>query len=824
MDEKENNKAEDLLIKDSINDEEDLKIKDIPQLNDNQNEQKENENEKKVSNNIECIPLINKEISSEDKKAKEELKSILNNLRENLDKEENKNIEEIYEKHLKKELITNRKLKKEGLCSGKKCLFFIFCVISPIFTIINLIGVFQIISIMKIIFKVFKLSFTCFLFESCSNTEYHDFFNFYFKESLTEPIDYNLMMVMGFLGNILLRISGFTISTILFNSLNVGSLFMIYNFKFESYNEITLKYNFFQILYIFVCYALLFFGVGCSALLSQQILLDSLSKYNKFESESVDENQINDLEQNKKNDLTFFFMVCLTTIIGYYLKYILNIFTAKFFTEGSNIIYYYFLLTSLIYISSIGLSLIFYFILKCVFQENKQNKGDKSEYTICQVCGYLIYKEEKVNKYRTIQTPKCECLRLSCKTINTCCNQSICDFICCQSDDSYEEDKFHCCFESCYTCDCCLKKKNEKKCCECCDCKEISTENNDDYDIPKDIVFYYCYKEKRKQKWFHMFINNETQIKLTKIMMNYFILQFTTIEFEKIYYRNLTELQNEKDYIIKNLLNLKKVMTTTIIHTSIIILFFYITISWGRFFNEDQTDNKNIGQTEDIQQLSKEILEGANIILPFNSIFSVIFTIICFLEGIDLNNIIKDDSDYNNYIYIPIIMNKFFYFTFTYYCIKIAEEEKGFDLVSGSTLISLYLSIWNVFFQYVLNLLPDNILLIIQMIPSVIITLIICYFFFYNLFCRGIFWRTFFYIFFYFFACGGIWFFKCCECCSCCRCCKCFETKENFDKCCDCGIFNKCCEHEELVNKIKGKIPDLKEYLRKIKKKFKKNK
>ena len=265
-------------------------------------------------------------------------------------------------------------------------------------------------------------------------------------------------------------------------------------------------------------------------------------------------------------------------------------------------------------------------------------------------------------------------------------------------------------------------------------------------------------------------------------------------------------------------------MTTTIIHTSIIILFFYITISWGRFFNEDQIDNKNIGQTEDIQQLSKEILEGANIILPFNSIFSVIFTIICFLEGIDLNNIIKDDSDYNNYIYIPIIMNKFFYFTFTYYCIKIAEEEKGFDLVSGSTLISLYLSIWNVFFQYVLNLLPDNILLIIQMIPSVIITLIICYFFFYNLFCRGIFWRTFFYIFFYFFACGGIWFFKCCECCSCCRCCKCFETKENFDKCCDCGIFNKCCQHEELVNKIKGKIPDLKEYLRKIKKKFKKNK
>ena len=125
MDEKENNKAEDLLIKDSINDEEDLKIKDIPQLNDNQNEQKENENEKKVSNNIESIPLINKEISSVDKNAKEELKSILKKLRKDLKKEENKNIEEIYEQYLRKPLITNRKIKKEGLLSKKNC-FFLF--------------------------------------------------------------------------------------------------------------------------------------------------------------------------------------------------------------------------------------------------------------------------------------------------------------------------------------------------------------------------------------------------------------------------------------------------------------------------------------------------------------------------------------------------------------------------------------------------------------------------------------------------------------------------------------------------------------------------
>ena len=40
-------------------------------------------------------------------------------------------------------------------------------------------------------------------------------------------------------------------------------------------------------------------------------------------------------------------------------------------------------------------------------------------------------------------------------------------------------------------------------------------------------------------------------------------------------------------------------------------------------------------------------------------------------------------------------MNKFFYFTLIYYSLSISEDNKGFELISGSTLTSVYLLIWN---------------------------------------------------------------------------------------------------------------------------------
>ena len=100
-------------------------------------------------------------------------------------------------------------------------------------------------------------------------------------------------------------------------------------------------------------YLFLSVGIGGSALLPQQILLDFFYKYqNKNEINdknniNIQSEQNNNQDSNKKNldynntsnenrkrDLNFFFIVCLTTILGYYLKYLLDIFLAVIFKDS----------------------------------------------------------------------------------------------------------------------------------------------------------------------------------------------------------------------------------------------------------------------------------------------------------------------------------------------------------------------------------------------------------------------------------------------------------------------------------------------------------
>ena len=165
---------------------------------------------------------------------------------------------------------------------------------------------------------------------------------------------------------------------------------------------------------------------------------------------------------------------------------------------------------------------------------------------------------------------------------------------------------------------------------------------------------------------------------------------------------------------------------------------------------------------------------------------------------------------------IPIIMNKFYYFSFTFYCVKSSNKEKQ-DLISGSFIISFYLFIWTILFKYIIiNFIPDTILIIIQIVfSSIICTIILIHIIIKNCCFKGMFWRTFFYLFFFIFACGGIWFFgcECCICPKCCTCCKYFATKEDFDKCCNCGRYDNCCVHELSFEKfeIQSKCKRLRE-------------
>ena len=72
-------------------------------------------------------------------------------------------------------------------------------------------------------------------------------------------------------------------------------------------------------------------------------------------------------------------------------------------------------------------------------------------------------------------------------------------------------------------------------------------------------------------------------------------------------------------------------------------------------------------------------------------------------------------------------MNKFYYLTLNYYCLYLSEALKGFELISGSTLISIYIMVWNVIIEAIKRIDKLYILYIIQIIfvsiPSLIIGL-----------------------------------------------------------------------------------------------------
>ena len=181
-------------------------------------------------------------------------------------------------------------------------------------------------------------------------------------------------------------------------------------------------------------------------------------------------------------------------------------------------------------------------------------------------------------------------------------------------------------------------------------------------------------------------------------MIEYFVVQLITIGFEKQYekYKNLTI--HRRSFII--------------IFVSTFILFFYLTLSFAKYLRENfskytDEDNSKKGKKEIISQISNDILNGTHGIFVFNGVFSLIFSSF-YLASI--SNEVKSFffEDNLNYIFIPILMNKFYYFTLNYYCLYTSEETKKFEIISGSSLISFYILIWNVAMLILKSIIPDE--------------------------------------------------------------------------------------------------------------------
>ena len=817
----------------------------------------EEKKEKEKINIEETEPLkdSNNQEMSEEEKEKQYLIKILHKIEAQLNREENKNkdLANVYGEIMNKEEEEDKSsIRKEFdlKWDSKKyrCLLhFMFLFLLPIFTSVNLVGIFQILSIMNVLYEACWKSIICYFgFESEEEDyQFYNFYGYYIKEALDEGFDFDLMATMAFLGALLYKYSGFIYSSSFFLAINIISITLLITF-YNEYKETNERYNLGKIIYLGICYILLFIGAGSSALFSQNILKDSYFKYREFlkkKNEKKEEEKDDEIDvlpeeyqtekkeeaEEDKNSSVYFFLICITSIFGFLGKYALNIVISnqkynfdsqynitdiieknitnltedemKILTDAHNAIFNHdrilFCITFGIYCFFIILSLILFSCFNCIFEKEQNVKTETLDTTrICRLCGYTIYsnqfsnseldedktEQNKEEENEEVKKGICTTIKLICNcfvyclckfwewiklfiySIKNCCDEIICGYFCCG-------------------------KKNAK----CCCCVCLGDLDEKEYGI-QERCFCYCYQGQRKLRWFNKLIRNETQKKLMPIMIQFFILQLTTIAFEKMY-----DDLNEDEY------NNFEEFNNAIFHIGFfvgtLILFFYLSISFGTLFNHLKNDQFFVEIKGLVETVSNEILNGQYGILIFNAFYSLYISINFLLKGTD-----AEDNSIKKYILVPVFMNKFYFFTFTNVASLYTDGEEGIELISFSTLISIYLSIWDFIIGSITDNIPINGLLIIQIAFSSLVVLVTIVVIIVVLFCLPFFWFALCYMlsFICFFTCGGLWF------------CKCFQKRNFYETaCCKCcnkknTLSRKCfeklskCIGEKNMQKLKG--------------------
>ena len=579
-----------------------------------------------------------------------------------------------------------------------------------------------------------------------------------------------------------------------------------------------------------------------------------VSKKNKVElkrSNDIIVKMEEDLKYNENNKFDSFLLVSISIVLGFFGKYILNIILDKYLQNNnkynnvnefiSKKIFFNYIF--IIYISSIVISIILYSIFSCcVFIIKKKKVKEENSYRICNFCGYILYTQDIATQNRSKECCCWEHLKLCEETFQYCCNRTIANALFCSDKKTYDDE---CCF-----------------CCKCC----CGCEHNEEHYEKKNEFFCYCYQAERKHRWMEKFITNEAIGKITPFLFGYYLSQTTIIGFNNLY-ENKENIKNKENKENKEY-NEKNSYRFLFIFVGSLSLFFYLTYSVGRynyFFNKnngntdnENKDNKNKNnkikyntnkdekngyknkdkkkdnrnkENETISEISNVILAGILSIIIFNSIFSII------LSYNLLNENDKSDNFWvkNEFILIPILLNKLYYCTLMHYCLEIYEKNKEYFLISTSTLVSIYLYLWNKIYNLIKGYLNINALYIIQIIFSGVVLfpfILIAIFFIIHSIISGYCFYLFF-IFLSYFLCGHIWFFKlydyldknnfklrfCGICnlnpdkfiyCSCgklgsycdsnnkfyCQCCFYYGYEENCcdcTECCDYTISCKCC-------------------------------
>ena len=329
--------------------------------------------------------------------------------------------------------------------------------------------------------------------------------------------------------------------------------------------------------------------------------------------------------------------------------------------------------------------------------DNNNNSliNDKKEYTLCNICGFFYFSEhidlrkEDLSCCKKFGICLSEFFCLNFITLLDCCNITLCyiiNLICCKGKD---------------ICKCCCRYDQKKY-------NKISED------------FCFCYKQKRKYRWLHDYLTSNIHKEIFPYILEYIFLGLTVIGLDKnlVEYKYRIKLtpqnyENYFDFSSDKLLDVLDKSKFFFIIIFTLIIFFKFSSKFGK-----EKPNERVNE----EDYSYSILKGIHIILFINSIISLIFSSIYF-TGI---------KNFDDYIAIPILIYKCFDLILNYYCTCLCQLSIDDDAIfSGSILVAIYISIWNLIY-YLIQIMVENdvILFIIQSVISIIIIIFYIFFMF----------------------------------------------------------------------------------------------
>ena len=661
---------------------------------------------------------------------REEKISLLKNKKDNLLKE----LKKINERLEKSDTINEFLIKQINECVNEKenpitikdkCLtFFIIKIIGTIFVTLYLIGVFEIINMMNAVLEEITSSIRLFFIKENDEQRtdfYHNFINFAIQIPSFSPF-----YLSSLLSNILMNVFEFYFLTIIVIAICILTIcFGINNFSFHDKTLLEENYTLKEFLSLILIYLCFYISIGFVALVPFDIIQEGFKKYDQKKSNDLkkmldhftakvyakehaeeegygddeekykeklielkevqkkrDENMKENILNKKAKDLDLNERIYYNLLLdykmeinGFLLFYLISMTISSIFVIIYNRIFllnyseYNRNIKSLYYILSFSvpmiLSLFFYKVYTLVFGEENTTQNKKID--IIKFGGYIIYQEKYIS------------------------NENCCCSLCSDCSESLEKLNYGCC---CQLCSCTYICKS-LICCKC-SCDNNIREKIATNDVNKEKICV-VYKINGICSWLTSLLTNPRILIFVPML---YIINSLNIAFPSV-------IAEDSDNI--------KTITLNIITLSSRFIFFIINYFGGKALNV-------FFQTLEEKKDFYIIIYGIVLILIFESIFSAIISIFINFDLISGN--LRDyliTISIESTEYMEIVCLEYFSL---YFQINLALG----DFLSNSSILTFYLTIWELFALIMNIIIKVKYLFIFQFVFGIVLSIVLIIF------------------------------------------------------------------------------------------------